>query len=313
MKNLKTGKMHRALGYAISILVTMFAALLGRHLVSATPAELHPWLESAVPVSIPLQLVDLLMDEEQNTFPSEADGASIAEVQMDINGARESRGMHATLQVHILLANVKGASDLLVLFKLPRGCYADIDELSQRHRGFNWTRVDLHAAKTSSNPELLAEQAPAEIIGVAFRGLLEGSLEESPSSIFRFSLPIHLLYHAAKPGAGFARVNVPPPLVYVSHTKTDEEEDQECSRTARRHGYARVITGDEAEHHRPLSLHYRVASTSVTTEFDSSEFAAVVLQVPLGDLQWLPLVRAGNYITLGFTTIALLSSVILFK
>ena len=292
------------------LVATMFAVLLGRRLVSAAPAELHPWLESAVPVSIPLQLVDLLMDEELNTFPSEADGASIAEVRMDINGARESRGMHATLQVHIFLANVKGASDLLVLFKLPRGCYADIDELSQRHRGFNWTRLDLHAAKTSSNPELLAEQAPAEIIGVAFRGLLEGSQEELPSRIFRFSLPIHLLYHAAKPGAGFATVNVPPPLVYVSHTKADEEE---CSRASRSRGYARVITGDEAKHHRPLLLHYRVASTSVTTEFDSSEFAAVVLQVPLGDLRWLPLVRAGTYITLGFTTIALLASVVTIK
>ena len=277
---------------------------------------LHPWLYSDVPVSIPLQLVDLLMESEGE---GEGEGgAALAEVRTTVAGKKEARGMHAKLQVDVGFKGRvpvgKGEDvNVLVVFMLPRGCFADLDELSRLgpagiFNGSSAIRINLHASQSSYNPELVAEEAPAVILGVEFAGV-PSKMTLLPDRPLSFSLPVHLLYHAARPGGGDAQVAIPPPLVFLSRAARRRRHDHGGSR--------RIPVIDDAtaesvpsQEKAFASSSYRLASLPPALGPDGAVAvpapAAVVLTVPVGDLDALRLVDWVTTLTLACTALALL-------
>ena len=124
----------------------------------------------------------------------------------------EENGMHVKLLTEVQVSGLENDGNVLVVFDLPEGCFADVDELSKRH-SFNWTQgVRVHSVSSSSNPELFAEEAQPDPIGIEF---LNVPLSRGPLTL-SFSLPIHLRYHAARAdsNASHAIVRVSPPRVF---------------------------------------------------------------------------------------------------
>jgi hypothetical protein len=153
------------------------------------------------------QLIDLL------TSPAEVNGKGSAAVTRFIS-EEEENGMHVKLLTEVYISGLEENGNVLVVFDLPEGCFADVDELSKRH-SFNWTQgVRVHSVSSSSNPELFAEEAQPEPIGIEF---LDVPLSRGPLTL-SFSLPVHLRYHAARAdsSASHALVRISPPRVYES-------------------------------------------------------------------------------------------------
>ena len=142
-------------------------------------------------------------------------------------------------------------TNLMCVFALPAGCFADLDELSRRHKGFGPGPVRLHAYSASTNPELIAEDTTAEALGVEFLGValwgasaaLADDMRQQrthtptpttevqqptsgdpnpnlnpPPALLSFTLPVHLRYHRAvshRAAADYARVTIPPPRIFL--------------------------------------------------------------------------------------------------
>lgn len=210
------------------------------------------------------------------------------------------QGMHVDLNLTIQVTATSNPShvSLLCVFVLPPGCFADKDELRSRHRGFDWSKgVRVHAAAATSNPELLAEEAASEVLGVEFVDM-PGSSPLAHS----FALPIHLRYHRATShrasgrGVDYVNVSIPRPIVFI------------CPSPATAGGGAastRIVTGWEGPL-RPL-LRCRLAPPA---HLDIAP-ASVVLRMPMGDLDGLTSVQAATWATLTATTAWLLGATLL--
>lgn len=209
------------------------------------------------------------------------------------------QGMHMDLNLTVQAQTTSAQShvSLLCVFVLPPGCYADMDELRSRHRGFHWSRgVRVHAAAATSNPELLAEEAPSEVLGIEFVDMPGGS-----PMAHSFTLPVHLRYHratshSASGGVDYASVSIPPPTIFLCPSPAGAGADDSSTRQGGTTIYTRIVTTWQG----PLRPLLGCRPTSPTQSGDA--LAGVVLRMPVGDLDALPAVQAVTWAALAITT-----------
>lgn len=283
------------LRFACLLWVLVYSSLCSCNSAKQNSFELHPWLASELPIAIPLQIVDLLV--EQTKQPTQQ--PIILEVKMAPLDPG-SNGMHVNLQISIELRGGKlpihKTTNLLVLFNLPSGCYVDIDEVVHRHVGFNWTEgMTLYSVAPNTNPDLFTQQATAEIIGVTFH-----SVPWSALSHFVFTFPVHLRYHAARtvqPGSDASQaydlVLIPSPLAFICLEK--------CTISSKSSRIPiQLITNDGISANQQLSASFHLASLGGGAD--------VSVGVPVGSLGDIKHVQTVTLTTLLLTVALLLLS-----
>lgn len=231
------------------------------------------------------QLVDLLTSPVEATGKGKGKGS--AAVRRFIS-EEEENGMHVKLLTEVNISGLEENGNVLVVFDLPEGCFADVDELSKRH-SFNWTQgVRVHTVSSTSNPELFAEEAHPEPIGIEF---LNVPLSRGPLTL-SFSLPVHLRYHAARAdsNSSHALVRVSPPRAFY-----------ESSSTVLASSPSTQLVISASLFHKPLGP---LSSPAAACK-------PVLLRVPLGHLEAAGRVRAWLIATLSCSSALVLASLFL--